>query len=544
MIPQQVAEQAGKAASQVPHMDLSTTAEEGSYFIARIIIKVVRFILDLIGQGHNSTLFQWIYAILVFLVAIGIGYVCKWIVLGIVRKIGKHLSMSWYADLTTYHFFSKTVRLIPALVFIILIKFTLYKSATLSLWLTRLSWIYVVYVFAYSVSIIATVVWKHVDERENKRKLPLKGLMQLVKGIVWIIAIIVMSAILFDKSPASLLAGLGAFAAVLMLIFKDSILGLVAGVQLSENDSLHVGDWIKVAGTDANGTVLEVSLTQVKVLNWDKTITTLPPYNLVSGSFTNYRSMQESHTRRIERYFNIDADSVVPTDETMLDAYEQIPLLSEWIAKKRQQRKEGKVEDGGNSEGLVDGSIDTNLGVYRAYLKLYLDARKDIDHASTCFVTSLQQQSGGIPLQVYCFTATSVWTIYEAIQASIFEHIASTLYRFNLYTFENPSGRDTLLDGYMSPGKNPDVLFGLPFPFFNSSGVPQNPAYPVQQSASAQPSAMQNGLGLGAQPKANPFVARRAKTPNADAPVPKEPTANDATSATAHENTSESEKAK
>ena len=162
-------------------------------------------------------------------------------------------------------------------------------------------------------------VWEHLDARENKRKLPLKGLAQLAKGIVWIVAAIVVIAILVDKSPAALLAGLGAFATVLMLIFKDSILGLVAGVQLSENDSLHVGDWIKVDGTDANGTVLEVTLTSVKVLNWDKTTTTLPPYSLVSGSFTNYRSMQESNTRRICRSYMIDADSVLPATPQMLD---------------------------------------------------------------------------------------------------------------------------------------------------------------------------------------------------------------------------------
>lgn len=520
MIPQQIA---GKAAEVIPRVNLSPDAEESSYFVARVIMKVVYYLLDLFGLEHHGTLFVWVYSFFVFVVSIAVGYVCKWIILLVVRSVGRHLKSVWYGNLTQRHFFSRTTRVIPAIVFIILIKFTLYMSPTLSIWLTRITWCYVIFVVTSSCCIVADVAWAHIDMRENTRKLPLKGIVQLIKGIVWIIATIIVVAIIVDRSPTSLLAGLGAFAAVLMLVFKDSILGVVAGVQLSENDSLHVGDWIKVQGTDANGTVLEVSLTQVKVLNWDKTVTTLPPYNLVSGSFTNYRSMQESHTRRIQRCYNIDADSVVPTDELMLDAYSRIPLLAGWIAAKRRQREEGKTQDAGNPAGLADGSIETNLGVFRAYLKIWLDANPDIDHASTCFVSTLTQSSAGIPLQVYCFTNTSVWTVYEAIQSSIFEHIAVMLYRFNLYTFENPSGRDTLLDGYMSPGKNPDVLFGLPFPFFNSSGSPQNPAYPVQQSASEQPSAMQNGLGLGDAPEANPYVARnkghQGAAPAAPAPA-------------------------
>lgn len=177
----------------------------------------------------------------------------------------------------------------------------------------------------------------------------------------------------------------------------------------------------------------------------------------------------------------IDADSVVPADKTMLDTLREIPLLKEWIEKKIQQRDAGKVEDVNNSDGLVDGSIETNLGIFRAYLKLYLDAHPCVDHSggiSFCFVSALPQTSAGIPLQIYCFTNTSAWLDYEAIQNAIFEHVAVMLSRFDLYTFENPSGRDTLIDGYMSPGKNPDVLFGLPYPFFKKGQSRTSPSHP------------------------------------------------------------------
>lgn len=483
-----------KDTGTVPTVELSHHTEESYYAIARFIMKGVQWFLNLIGQSDNATLFTWVYAILVFLIALLIGSCVKWVVLVTTRGIARKFDTTVYRGLREHSFFLKACRIITPIVFIVLIQFTLFTRQSLALWLTRISWIYVVFVIASALNTLLTVIWEHINEKENTRKLPLKGLLQLVKGVVWIVAIIFVLGILLSKTPASLLAGLGAFSAVLMLVFKDNILGVVAGVQLSENDSLHVGDWIKVKGTDANGSVMEVTLTSVKVQNWDKTITTLPPYSLISNGFTNYRNMQESHSRRIQRSYMIDADSVLPADDAMLAKFAELPFMKEWIEKKIEQRNAGKVEDANNSAGLVDGSIDTNLGVFRAYMKMWLDAHPRVDHSggiSFCFVTTLAQTSGGIPLQVYCFTNTSAWLDYEAIQASIFEHLAAMLYKFHLYTFENPTGRDTVLDGYLSPGKNPDVLFGLPYPYFNASGSPENPGKPVQRSAYPEVSAMQ-----------------------------------------------------
>ena len=232
-------------------------------------------------------------------------------------------------------------------------------------------------------------------------------------------ATVIISAVMLNKSPGALLAGIGVFASVLMLIFRDSILGVVAGVQLSENDSLHVGDWISIPGSEANGTVTEVSLTAVKILNWDKTTSTVAPYNLITNGFKNYRSMQESNTRRIQRSYMIDADSVVETTPEMLEELSRIPLMKEWIARKLEQKHNGKEEDVKNSAGLADGTIDTNLGMFRAYVMMYLTSNKYIDRTSDCFVTTLAQQGGGIPLQVYCFTNTSSWIPYEGIQARV-----------------------------------------------------------------------------------------------------------------------------
>lgn len=459
-------------------LSLSATTEESSYFIARILMNFCHWLLGLVGLGADNTAFIWLYVAIVFLFAMGVGIVVKWIVVYILHKLQPHVKAVIYKHLISHRFFTKICRIIPPAIFLILIQFTLYMHDSIASWLSRLSFIYIILEISVSACTLADVIWATVDERENKRKLPLKGLVQVAKLIVWIIAVIIIAALLLDKSPAALLAGLGAFAAVLMLVFKDSILGIVAGVQLAQNDSLHVGDWISVPNGQANGIVDEVSLTDVKIINWDKTVSTVPPYTLISGGFKNYRNMQDSDTRRIQRSYMIDADSVVETDDTMIESFKTIPLMKQWIEKKVAQRDAGNVENVNNSEGLVDGTIETNLGMFRAYMKLYLDACAHVSHDDFCFVTTLAQTSVGIPFQIYCFTNTSGWFAYEAIQAAIFEHVAAMLHRFRLYTFENPTGRDTMLEGYLSPGKNPDTVFGIPYPFFSGSGTPDRPGMP------------------------------------------------------------------
>ena len=444
---------------------IAPDADDKSYAVATFLLKIVDWVLKPLGLDSDKTAILIIYAIVVFAVAFIVGYVTQWIVIGVLRKFGHRLGGDLYQTLRDNDFFLKLCRVIPAIVFLILIQFTLVTMhTTVAQWLTKLTLIYVIYTIGCALVTLVGGIWHNVDTRRNKKRLPLNGLVQLIQGIIWIIAIIIAVAVLADKSPASLLAGLGAFAAVLMLVFKDSILGVVAGVQLSENDSLHVGDWIKINGTDANGTVTEVSLTSVKILNWDKTTTCVPPYSLVSGSFTNYRTMQLSNTRRIQRSYTIDGDSIKPTTPEMLDAIREVPFMDKYITAKLAQKAAGKVEDINNSEGLVDGTIDTNLGLFRAYMKMWLDASPYISHTSDCFVSTLPQTGNGVPFQVYCFTSTSKWFPYEAIMDTVFEHLAAMLHKFELVAFQAPTDRGTILEGYIN-GKDPDTIFGLPQPF-------------------------------------------------------------------------------
>lgn len=439
--------------------------EEGTYAVARLIMYMVDWIFNLFGLSHHPTLELWIYSILVFAISWGIGWVTQIIVLFIVEQIGKRWKGSIYEDLTNAKFFHKISRIIPAIFFLVFIQFTMQEHSLLSNWLSRITWIYLSFIVARCLTIVVRVVWKHLDERENTKRLPLTGLVQLICGVIWILFAIVAVSIIVDKSPGALLAGIGVFASVLMLVFKDSILGLVAGVQLSENDSVHEGDWIAVEGTNANGTVLEVTLTEVKIQNWDKTVSSVPPYNLISGTFTTYRPMQESNTRRIARTYLIDSESVVETTPEMIEKISEIPLMKDWIAKKQAQKAAGKEYCVMNPEGLADGTIDTNLGMFRAYIKMWLQANPNISQEDDLFVNTLQQTANGIPFQVYCFTSTSKWIPYEGIQSAVFEHVAVMLTKFGLFVYENESSRATVLEGVMSRQlPTGESVFGLPTP--------------------------------------------------------------------------------
>ena len=465
-----------------------------SYAIAEQIMKVVNWLLGIFGLEHDQNIVTFLYAAVVFGVALIVGWITQRVVLSLVRVVTKHWSSDIYETLKDVKFFHKICRIIPGLVYLILIQFTLSNHTSLSGILTKLTLVYVTFITAVAFTALVVAIWKQIDKRANKRKLPLTGLAQLVKGIIWILAAIIIVCVIIDQSPAKLLAGLGAFAAVLMLVFKDSILGIVAGVQLSENDSLHVGDWIAVPGTNANGTVTEVGLTAVKVTNWDKTTTTVPPYSLITNGFTSYRSMQASNTRRICRCYMIDADSVLPATPEMIENIRKLPYMDEWITKKQAQAAAGRETDVANPDGLADGTLATNLGMFRAYFKMWLDNSRYISHDSDCFVSTLAQTATGIPFQVYCFTATSKWFPYEGIQDLVFEHLAAMLSAFQLYTFENPSGRDTVVDGYLSPGGDIDDVFGVPYPFFQDPASPDSPAstrtgakkLPPQQSQTPQ----------------------------------------------------------
>jgi len=271
---------------------------------------------------------------------------------------------------------------------------------------------------------------------------PIKGYIQVAKIIIFFIGGILFVATLIGQNPLILLSGLGALSAVLMLVFKDSFLGLVAGVQLSANDMVRVGDWIEMPKYNADGDVIEITLNTVKVKNWDKTITMVPSYAFISDSFKNWRGMQETGGRRIKRSIYVDVSSIQFCTDEMLERFKKIQYLREYIESKEQEIEQYNREHGVDPSSIVNGRRLTNIGTYRIYIEHYITNHPMIHKGLTSMVRQLAPGEYGLPLEIYAFTSDIRWTAYEAIQSDIFDHVLAVASEFGLRVFQNPTGHD------------------------------------------------------------------------------------------------------
>ena len=368
---------------------------------------------------------------------------CRKILLKVVSRLVKQTKATWddiVFDRKVMVHLSRMVA--PILIYILLpLAFSDAESATLAL-ILRFCLIFIIIMFLSFISALLTAVYTVYSEKEQFRDRPLKGLLQTVQVILYFVGGIIVVSILIDRSPGVLLTGLGASAAVLMLVFKDSIMGFVSGVQLSANNMLKVGDWITMPKYGADGTVIEVTLNTVKVRNFDNTITTIPPYLLVSDSFQNWQGMQESGGRRVKRSINIDMSSVRFCTPEMLAKYRKIQLLKDYVDRTEKVVEEYNKEHNIDNSVLVNGRRQTNLGVFRAYLTNYLKSLPTVNQELTCMVRQLQPTETGIPLELYFFSANKVWVAYEGIQADVFDHVLAIIPEFDLQVFQNPSGAD------------------------------------------------------------------------------------------------------
>jgi len=272
----------------------------------------------------------------------------------------------------------------------------------------------------------------------------IKGYVQIVKIAIYFVAIIIIIATVFGKSPKGLLTALGTAAAVLILVFKDTILGFVASIQLSANKMVKPGDWISIPSHNADGTVIEISLNTVKIQNWDKTITTVPTYALVSDSFYNWKGMEESGGRRIKRSVIIDMKSIKFCTPEMIKKFKKIQILRDFIEKKEKELDAHNKKHKIDNSVLVNGRRMTNIGVFRAYIGAYLHNHPKINNEMTSMVRQLQPTDKGIPLQIYVFSNDKRWVEYEKIQSDIFDHILAVAPEFDLRVFQNPSGYDVV----------------------------------------------------------------------------------------------------
>ncbi len=427
------------------------------------------WIIDLLSHtgipGDILNRFDTIISLAVIaVIAVSITFIIYRITTGVTKRMLARKQRTLLAKMVKYGALKKMAHLIPPIIINTLLPITIADKPTALRYIEHLVWIYFIVAVVMSFNALLNSIGESAYTNSKYHDRPIKGFLQITKIIVYIIAIIIGISILTNKSPLYLIGGLGAFAAVLMLITKDSIMGFVGGFLLLENDMVRLGDWIEVAGTSINGTVTDISLTIVKVRNFDNTIVTIPPYSLINNSFINWRGMQESGGRRIARGYNIKLDSIKPCNDKFLARLKGIaPQLDNFIDIKVQQSKEGKTANTANPAGLINGTIDTNLGLFRAYAEMYLGNHPLVSKDMMIMVRTLTPCDTGLPLQFYCFTTTTDWKEYESIQSEIMEHFAAMLPHFGLYPFQSSGARDTIISGLLEGNFPVEQIAGLPY---------------------------------------------------------------------------------
>lgn len=410
----------------------------------QIELIVITFLEKKVGLGEQYS--EYLYIILALAVILTLGWVANFIVkrflLGILRTLASKTNTKVAKYLLEESFFLRLSHLAPAFVISSTSQIVFSQYSVLQGLIEVLINLYLVGIALWIFDSLIDTFYKLYEESSFSTKLPLKGICQAIKILVNGTGIIFILSILLDKSPLYFFSGLGALTAVLLLVFKDVILGLVAGVQLTANNMVRKGDWVEMPKYGADGDVIDVALTTVKIQNWDKTITTIPAHALVSDAFKNWRGMSESGGRRIKRSIFLDLSSVRFLKETEIAELEKIELLKDYFSGKREEIGEGgmKVEEHGVAAPLLNGRNLTNSGTFRAYCFKYLKAHPGIHKEGMTFlIRQLAPTEKGLPIEIYVFVNDIRWIHYEAIQSDIFDHLLASLPVFDLRAFQLPS---------------------------------------------------------------------------------------------------------
>ena len=379
---------------------------------------------------------------LIVLISVAIHLVLHRVVLPALQRRGQHSQRVWQQAITQYKLFQRVALLLQGVIISIQATLWLQSGSQTQAVIVTAAQVWILAFTLLSLFSLLDTLLALLRQSPISNQLPLRGIFQGLKLVAAILIGIMIVSLLMGKSPLLLLSGLGAMTAVLMLVFKDPILGLVAGIQLSANDMLKIGDWLEMPKYGADGAVTDIGLTTVKVRNWDNTVTTIPTYALISDSFKNWRSMSESGGRRIKRSLNIDTGSVHFLSEEEQRRLQRNPLLHSYLNVKTQELSQHNQEIAVDLASPLNGRRLTNLGTLRAYLEAYLRAHPRIHQNMTLMVRQLAPTPEGLPLEIYAFTNTTVWAEYESIQADIFDHILAVIDEFGLRVHQTPTGND------------------------------------------------------------------------------------------------------
>ena len=383
-----------------------------------------------LGSWMNEILIDWgvdpklanmfdetIIAVLMIGVSIGLDYLCQAIFVGGMKHYTKRAPHQWNTLLMKRRVVHHLIHILPGVLVYFLLPLAFVRGKEILDFSQKICAVYIIAAILFTINGLLLVMLDVYNARDKQKNRPMKGFVQVLQVLLFFIGGIVIIAVLVNKSPMTLFAGLGASAAVLMLVFKDSILGFVAGVQLSANDMLRIGDWIQLPNGVANGTVEEITLNTVKIRNWDETISTVPPYTLVNNSFQNWRGMQESGGRRVNKNIYLDMTTLKFCTPEDLDAIRKnVPLMADY------QPAEGKVP--------------TNSQLYRIYIERYLRSLPVVNQDMDLIISQKEPTTYGVPIQVYFFSRNKVWREYERIQYDIFDHLLAIVGKFDLKLYQ------------------------------------------------------------------------------------------------------------
>ncbi len=406
---------------------------------------IIAFHELLVRAGVSEKLAVLIENVTVILVTVGLAiladFIIKKIIINGITRFARKSKNKWDDIFVRRKVFNRLAHLAPAIIVHYAVQY-LFDAPGLVGFLENITQAYMVIIVLLVIDAILNALHEVYIKLPVSQGRNIKGYIQVVKILFYFTAVILLISIFSGQAPKSLIAGLGAMAAVLILVFKDTILGFVASIQLSANTMVNVGDWISMPKFNADGTVTDISLNTVKVQNWDKTIATIPTYALVSEPFNNWKGMEESGGRRIKRSINIDMKSVGFLDKEQIEKFGKYHLLKDYISNKEKEIDAYNTSLNLDVTTVTNGRRMTNLGTFRKYLENYLHNHPKIHDDMTFLVRHLQPTEKGLPLEIYVFSNDQVWANYEAIQADIFDHILAIMPEFGLSVFQNPTGDD------------------------------------------------------------------------------------------------------
>jgi len=380
----------------------------------------------------------------IFIVCVIAWWIIKRVIISTVYKIFLRTKITWDDILVKRRVFDKLAAIVPALIISSSSSYIFEDFPVVARYVAALSDIFIIGVITWVIISLLTVTDDVLSNTDALKEKPISSYIQVIKIFVYFISGILILSALLGKSPLYFLTAMGAMTAVLILIFKDTILGFVASIEISVYDMIRVGDWIEMPDYNADGDVISINLNTVKVQNWDKTITTIPTYAFISDSFKNWRGMSESGGRRIKRAIYLKMSSFKFCDESMINRFKQYRLLRSYIADKEQEIEIHNRQLKNDSAVKVNVRRLTNIGIFRIYATKYLEENERINHGMTCMVRQLAPTSKGLPLEIYCFSADQRWVYYEGIMADIFDHLITVASEFDLEIFEEPTGKDWL----------------------------------------------------------------------------------------------------